>query len=373
MSLPMSREQPLRILFLHSDALTAETRIRRLLDLLRSENQIGGYAVVDRNMAVTGDVADHYDAVLVHRNPSKRQLAWLRSRGPRFAYDIDDLLVHDPGAKLRARTAAESASIAWCLANALRVTAPSRRLIATLESRVGAGLSRRSFLLPNLGAEVPPPRKAAGRPRLLWVSSAPMPVQDDIVATCQGIAGAARLLDTDIVLVGRFAPPLLAQFGRREHIAGISPAQYRGFLAQGAFIAVSPLPMGLTPDAQAFFDCKSEVKAAEYGSNRIAGIYSPVPPYTESDLPCCIAAANTAQAWQESILRAAERFPIIGNELAEHTAISARRPSVVARQLLAMLADSRNRVPVGFRVIPTPAIFPNTARAIRRLRSRLFR
>ena len=369
----MSREQPLRVLFLHGDPLTAETRIRPLLDVLRSENHIGGYAVVDRDMAISGDLAGYYDAILAHRNLSTRQLAWLRSSSARFAYDIDDLLLPSPGVKLTARRAAERASIAWCLINAQRITAPSRRLIATLGSRLGAGFGARSSLLFNFGVEIPPPLKKAARPRLLWVSSALMPAQDDMIAACEGIAAAARDLDTDIVLVGRFAPAVLARLGRREHIVWLPPAKYRDFLAQGAFVAVAPLPAGMPPDEQAFVDCKSDIKAAEYGSNRIAGVYAPVPPYTESDLPCYIAEANTTQAWRESILRIAKRFPTGGNDLPEHPAIAGRRPSVIAKELLTVLTDSRNPVPVGFRAVPTPAIFRATERAFRKLRSRLFR
>ena len=367
----MSREKPLRVLFLQSDPLTAETRIRPLLDVLQSENHIGGYAVVDRDMAISGDLAEHYDAILAHRNPSTRQLAWLRTASPRFVYDIDDLLLPSPAAKLTGRRAAEQASIAWCLTNTHRVTAPSRRLIATLESRLGAEFGRRSSLLFNFGVEIPPPVKKAARPRLLWVSSALTPAQDDMIAACEGISAAARDLDTDIVLVGRFAPAVLAQFGRREHIPWLPPAKYRDFLARGAFIAVAPLPAGMPPEEQAFFDCKSDIKAAEFGSNRIAGVYAPVPPYTESDLLCCIAEANTAQAWRESILRVAERFPAGG--LADHAAIAARRPSVIAKELLTVLTDSRNPMPLGFRAVPTPAIFRATERAFRNLRSRLFR
>jgi hypothetical protein len=173
--------------------------------------------------------------------------------------------------------------------------------------------------------------------------------------------------------VGRFAPAVLAQFGRREHIPWLPPAQYRDFLARSAFVAVAPLPAGMPPEEQAFFDCKSDIKAAEFGSNRIDGVYAPIPPYTESDLPCCIAEANTAQAWQEAILRVAQRFPVGGNDLAEHPAIAARRPSVIAQELMTLLTKCRNPKPVGFRAVPTPAIFRATERAFRKLRSRLFR
>jgi hypothetical protein len=193
-----------------------------------------------------------------------------------------------------------------------------------------------------------------------------------MMAACDGIAAACRGLDTDILLVGRFAPPVLARFERREHIAWLAPPQYRRLLAEGGFIAVALLPTGLPPDEQAFFDCKSDIKAAEYGSNCIAGVYSPVPPYTESDLPCCIAPANTAHAWRDAILRMADRFPACGNELAEHRALAARRPSIVATQLFALLAESRNTVPLVFRAVPTPAILRNMERRLRDLRARLF-
>src|SRR5262249_3262603 len=262
-----------------------------------------------------------------------------------------DLLLPSPAAKLTARRAAESESIAWCLINSHCVIAPSRRLIATLESRLGAELGGRSSPLFNFGVEIPPPLKKAARPRLLWVSSALMPAQDDMIAACGGIAAAARGLETDIVLVGRFAPAVLAQFGRRERIPWLPPAQYRDFLAQGAFVAVAPLPAGMPPEEQAFFDCKSDIKVAEVGSNRIAGVYAPVRPYIESDLPCCIAKANTAQAWRETILRVAERFPTGGNALADHPAMAGRRPSVIAKELLRVLTDSRNPIPVEFRAM----------------------
>ena len=122
-------------------------RIRPLLDLLRSQGDISGYAVVDRDMSVSGDVAEHYDVVLAHRIPSSRQIAWLRRTSPRFAYDIDDLLLPAPGERLRGQRAIDAGSVAWCLANACCVSAPSQRLLATLETRLRAGFGERSRLI----------------------------------------------------------------------------------------------------------------------------------------------------------------------------------------------------------------------------------
>jgi len=138
---------------------------------------------------------------------------------------------------------------------------------------------------------------------------------------------------------------------------------------------VRPLPMDLSPEMQTFIGCKSDIRAAEYGSNRIAAVYSAVPPYTESDLPCYIAPSNSAGDWQKSILALAERFPRDGNDLAENAAFAARRPSTIALQLLTVLARVRAAQgrPVGFRALPTPRVFRNIERGFRNLRSRLSR
>jgi hypothetical protein len=367
--------RPFRVLFLERGGDAAQMRLRPLLDLLRSEGHISGYAVVDRDMSISGDVADHYDVVLAHRIPSSRQLAWLRRTSAQFAYDIDDLLLKRPGARLRGREAADVRSVAWCLANAHCITAPSRRLLATLEARSGANFADRSRVIPNAGVEHPPPRKTFNRPRLLWTSSAVVPASDDILSACTGIEAALRALDTDIVFIGRFAPGVLDRFVRREYIPWLAPDRYRKLLAEGPFIGVRPLPTGLPPDDQAFIDCKSDIRAAEYGSNRVEAVYSPVPPYTESDLPCCIAPTNSAEDWRNAILNVAGRFPDGGNELAEHAAFVSRRPSIIARQFLAVLSGTRDATarPIGFRAMPTPAVFRRIERGFRDLRSRLFR
>jgi hypothetical protein len=366
---------PFRVLFLERSGDAAQMRLRPLLDLLRAQGEISGYAVVDRDLSIGGDVADGYDVVLVHRVPSSRQLAWLRRTAPRFAYDIDDLLLPGAAESWRGRRASDAESVAWCLKNAQRVTAPSRRLLATLERRLGASLAGRGQLLLNAGIEKPPPKKASGRPRLSWTSSAAVAVTDDVLSACKGIDAALRTIDTDILLVGRFAPGVRDQFSRSEQISWLAPEQYRRLLAEGLFIGVRPLPTGLPADQQAFIDCKSDIRAAEYGSSGIEAVYSPVPPYTESDLPCCIASTNSAEDWRNAVLAVAERFPRGGNELAEHTAFAARRPSVIARQFLTALSpDCAARTPpVCFRALPTPALFRNIERGFRELRSRLFR
>jgi hypothetical protein len=225
--------RPFRVLFLQRAGNAAQMRIRPLLDLLRSQGDISGYAVVDRDMSVSGDVAEHYDVVLAHRIPSSRQIAWLRRTSPRFAYDIDDLLLPATGERLRGQRAIDAGSVAWCLANARCVSAPSQRLLATLETRLGAGFGERGRLIPNAGAEEPPPVKKFAKPRLLWTSSAALPASDDILSACKGIDAALRTIDTDIVLVGRFAAGVLDEFSRSEYVPWLPPELYRRLLEIG--------------------------------------------------------------------------------------------------------------------------------------------
>jgi hypothetical protein len=369
------RTPPFRVLFLERSGDAAQMRLRPLLDLLRTQGEISGYAVVDRDLSIGGDVADGYDVILAHRVPSGRQLAWLRRVAPPFAYDIDDLLLPGPGESWRGRRASDARSVAWCLKNAQRITAPSRRLLATLEGSLGARFAGRSQLLLNAGVEKPPSKKAAGRPRLLWISSAAVAVTDDVLSACRGIDAALRAIGTDILLVGRFAPGVREQFSRSETVVWLPPEQYRRLLAEGPFIGVRPLPTGLPAGRQAFIDCKSDIRAAEYGSSGVEAVYSPVPPYTESELPCCIAPTNTAEDWRNAVLAIAARFPRGGNELADHAAFAARRPSVIASEFFTALSRVRaaGARPVRFRAVPTPALFRNIERGFRDLRSRLFR
>ena len=63
-----------------------------------------------------------FDVLMVHRNPGKRQIAWLRRAGIPFIYDIDDLLLSADG-DLSGRRAQEQDAIRWCLGNALLIGA----------------------------------------------------------------------------------------------------------------------------------------------------------------------------------------------------------------------------------------------------------
>jgi hypothetical protein len=362
----------MRVLFFESDAVSAPVRIRPLLETLRASGAITDFAGVDRDLAVSGG-GSRFDVLLVHRNPGRRQIAWLRRSGLPFVYDIDDLLLQEPS-RADPRRAREQDAIRWCLSNAACVTSPSRRLLGMLDARQPAPLGGRAVYIPNSGFDLPPAIVPAAKPRLLWVSSAGQHY-DELIAVARGIAGAARAIGTDVVVVGRMSDAVRAAMPGHSHVPWIAPPQFQRFLAENSFVATAPLPIALPPDEQDFVDCKSDIKAAQFCSLGIAALYSPARPYAESDLPCTLAPANAEADWRDGLVELARNFPESGRHLADHPAVAARSRAVIARQLLDAL--TRVRAATGaafsFRTRSTPAVFRRLERTIRSIRTRLFR
>src|SRR5262249_30051975 len=160
-NLPPRSEQMLRVLFVQTDDVAANVRIRPLLEALSDAGEIR-YAAVDRNMAVTGARSDKYEVLLSHRNLSRRQHGWLTSHRIPFVYDIDDLLLS--GEVHGARRVAEQQAIRWCLEHAATVTAPSRRLLQVIDQKLPRGLGPRASHLPNPGRDAVPLNKIPGLP-----------------------------------------------------------------------------------------------------------------------------------------------------------------------------------------------------------------
>jgi hypothetical protein len=361
----------LRVLFFHTDDVAANVRIRPLLETLSASRQVR-YAVVDRNMAVTGARSDKYDVLLTHRNLSRRQHNWLTSRGAPFVYDIDDLLLS--GEVHGVRRVAEQRSIRWCLEQADIVTAPSHRLLQTLDQKLPKGLGPRATYLPNPGRDRPPVNKPCTLPNFFWASSAQPMHAPDLDEACLGINDAIQVLNTKIVMAGRLPQRLLDFFPSREVIDWLEPSSYLDLLAREPFIAVAPLSLSLPPSQQTFADSKSDIKVAQYGSSRIAGAYSAAPPFTESDLPCHIVPNNTRAAWSDALLTLARGFPDEGNRLGDHPAFAQRRPAVLAGQLYqALRKTAAGTEPFSFRAISTPSVGRTIERRIRAFRAKLFR
>jgi hypothetical protein len=363
----------MRVLFLRADDLSAPVRVIPLLESLCAAGHIRDVCSVDRELAATGDCRLPFDVVLAHRNPGSRQIAWLRRSGLPFAYDIDDLMLRRSAPAGR-RHAREQDAIRWCLTNASYVTAPSRRLLATLDRYLGGTLSGRAVYLPNAALESAPARPAAAVPRLLWVSSHGQHYEE-LEEVAAGVAAAARALGTGVTLIGRFPVPVRALIPGHRHVPWVEPRQYRLALAAGAFVAAAPLPLALPPEEQEFVDCKSDIKAAQYGSLGIAALYSPASPYRETDLPCTVAPGNLAADWRSGMIALAKGFPQQGLALAQHPAVIARERTLIAQRLLEVLLRVRAATgkPFAFRASVTPPLFRRLERGVRSLRARLFR
>lgn len=361
----------LRVLFVHTDDVAANVRIRPLLEALSDAGQVR-YAAVDRNMAVSGARSDKYDVLLAHRNLSRRQYGWLTRRRTPFVYDIDDLLLSSKAHG--ARRVAEQHAIRWCLEHADIVTAPSRRLLQVLHQKLPKGLGPRAIYLPNPGRAAAPPNKVSALPKFLWASSAQPMHAPDLDEACLGINDAIHALNTKIIMVGRFPQRLLEFFPAREIIDWLEPSAYLDLLARGPLIAVAPLSLSLSPSQQTFADCKSDIKIAQFGSSRVAGAYSAAPPFTESDLPCHIVSQNTRAGWSDALRTLAKNFPDEGNRLGDHPAFAQRRPQVLAEQLYqALRKTAAVTEPFAFRAISTPNVGRTIERRVRAIRTRLFR
>jgi hypothetical protein len=361
----------MRVLFFCTDSISSTVRVIPLLELLRDAGEVQGYSAVDRDMA-TRDSNARFDVLIVHRNPSERQFAWLQGSRIPFLYDIDDLLL-SKRIDLKGRRKREQNAIQWCLKNAQFVTSPSRHLLETLEYRMGERLGQRAVFLPNTGLQKLEIKRLASSPDIIWISSHGQQYQEycDVGA---GVSAAARKLATRIIMVGHFSEEVKRAVPNAHYLSWIEPARLGRFLAEGCFVAAAPMPTALELDQQEFVDCKSDIKIAQYGSVGIAGLYSSALPYRDSDLPCALAQTNTASDWELGVLQLAANYPAGGMHLAEHKAILARQPELVARQLLSILNRVRNvtQRPFSYCAIPTPAVFRRVERRLRSLRTRLW-
>jgi hypothetical protein len=363
-----------RILFLETEAIAGEVRLRPLLDQLVRNRQIEAYAIVDRDMAAQPKKLAQYDVALTHRIPNARQIDWLKRHRPPLIYDIDDLLLRPDAETLSRRERDEMDRVDWCLRHADAITCPSPGLLTVLARRYGEGLRGRAHGLPNCGRETPAERRSDVRPHLLWTSSSVHRWSDELRAIAEGIEAAARESHVDVHLVGRFPAALVQVFSNPNlHPDWIPFPEFMDLLASAPFVAVAPLACGLAGEEQAFLDCKSDIKAAQYGSSRIAAAFSAAAPYRESDLPRCLIATNDALEWRRATAKLIEEYPRRGNEIGDDPAFLRRRPSVVATTLLSLLDAARQARgrPFSFRAIPTPRLGRAMEKRLRSARARL--
>ncbi|WP_197279590.1 glycosyltransferase [Rhodopseudomonas sp. AAP120] len=364
----------LRILFFISDTLTAYVRIIPLLAPLCTSGR-ARLAFVDRNMRLAGQVSDRYDVLIAHRNLSQRQTTWLRERNLPFVYDIDDLILteDDAAAPDRGRRHREQQAIRWCLSHAAAVTSPSRRLLSELDRRLDGIIAAKARFLPNPGQDRLPARKGGGCGAILWTSSAEPMLAPDIEEVCAGIGDVARAQRLEVLLIGRFPPQLRACLGPGRTIEWLEPPAYLRLLAGENLVAVAPLSRQLPPALQRFADCKSDIKIAQYDSSRIAGAYSPAPPFQDSDLPRRIVSENSRAAWRDAVIELVRGAPEFGNALAEDAAVLARHPAGLAESLRQVLTEVAQQTgSFGFWAIPTPDFGRRLEQGIRTIKRRLY-
>jgi len=368
--------QALRILFFISDSLTSDVRISPLLAPLIASDRVR-LAYVNRDMKLSGNRSDRYSVLIAHRSLGRRQISWLREHDVPFVYDIDDLLVCDhQGSANETRghqRLSQQEAIRWCLKRASAVTSPSQRLLAELDRRLGGGVLPKATLLPNPGqAHIPPP-KPPGQPAILWTSSAEPLMAPDLDEACAGICDAAAAKKLPFLLIGRFSASLFDVLKPHRSVAWLEADRYLELLGRDNLIAVAPLSQQLPSDLQTFSDCKSDIKIAQYASSRVPGVYSPAPPFVDSDLPRRIARDNSRAAWRDAIIELAEAGQEdAGNGLAEMPAVLARRPSVLAEVYYQVLCEvAAQSRPFAFHAVPTPKVGRRIEEGLRSIGRRL--
>ena len=61
--------------------------------LRRRAGRVESFALLDRNLGLSGDRHEQYDVALTRRVPGTREQAWLKNVEPPLLYDIGDVLI----------------------------------------------------------------------------------------------------------------------------------------------------------------------------------------------------------------------------------------------------------------------------------------
>ena len=271
------------ILALSSDKEIGEIRIRPFLAVLLARGIISGFQFADRDMTLMGWHKDFsFTHIWCHRNVSTAQFRFLRkqTQAP-IIYDIDDLLLAPPDfVKARPRNMRR---IQWCLDQARIVTTSTEILRSHLLKQVAAEKPIITLKNGHIGC-VRSPRPRV-RKQVVWTSGDHPFVLRSAPDFMEGLADIVNRNDYEMVLIGRFEPMHVAPFKRVRHIQRIDFNSYREALRLfGGAIALAPLPSGLNPQNQTFFDAKSDIKLLDYLSSGLIPVCTSSPPYTCSEL-----------------------------------------------------------------------------------------
>ena len=271
------------ILALSSDKEIGEIRIRPFLAALLARGVISGFQLADRDMVSMGWHKDFsFTHIWCHRNVSTAQHRFLRKHAEApIIYDIDDLLLAPPDfVKARPRNMRR---IQWCLDHAHIITTSTETLRSHLLNQIASPKPIITLKNGHAGfARSPQPQI---RKQVVWTSGDHPFVLRNAPGFMDGLADVVNRNDYEMILIGRFEPDHIAPFKRVRLIRRIDFNSYREALRlfDGA-IALAPLPAGLKPKNQTFFDAKSDIKLLDYLSSGLVPVCTNSPPYTRSEL-----------------------------------------------------------------------------------------
>lgn len=270
------------ILALSSDNELNEIRVRPFLAALLARGVIADFQLADRKMNSTGWHKDFaFTHIWCHRNVSTAQYRFLRKhQHAPIIYDIDDLLTAVPDFVKNRPHIVER--IRWCLEHARTVTASTDLLRSHLLSNVTQPDKIITLKNGHLGHE-PPPRTV--QKKIIWTSGDHPFVLRKNPEFIGKLANLANHHDYEVIFIGRFNPSMGRQFKRWRYIQRLDVNSYREFLRSfGGSIGLAPLPSGLSPHNQQFFNAKSDIKLLDYISNGLVPICTNTPPYSHSEL-----------------------------------------------------------------------------------------
>lgn len=271
------------VLALSSDTELSEIRIRPFLTALLGRGIIGGFQFADRKLTSMGWHKDFsFTHIWCHRNVSTAQIRFLRKHANvPIIYDIDDLMTAVPDfIKNRPRIVER---VRWCLDHARTVTTSTEVLNSHLRQHVPP--STPVITLKNGHAGLELPTHLTPRKQIVWTSGDHPFITRDNPEFVSGLADIANRHGYEVIMIGRFPSELGSLFTQWRHIQRLDFNSYRELLRYFAgAIGLAPLPSGLSPHNQRFFDAKSDIKLVDYLSSGIVPVCTSTPPYANSEL-----------------------------------------------------------------------------------------
>jgi hypothetical protein len=273
------------VLALYSDHFIGEVRLKPILNALLARGIIGGYQIADRQMDLVGPLKEHrFTHIWCQRNVSTRQFRFLRQhKHIPIIYDLDDLLTSPPDFVINTRSRTTN-RIEWCLQNARAVTVTSARLAALLREDVPT-LTGEVVVIKNGCSRISLPESRSPQRRIVWASGDRPYILKDDPTFIERVARLSNRERYQAIFIGRFDSDHLKLFDDPHYIPYLDFASYREFLRSCAGgIGLAPLPIGLPPRSQRFFDAKSDIKLVDFLASGLLPLCTAAVPYATSEL-----------------------------------------------------------------------------------------